>query len=60
MQRGFISQSTETQVQLFTTVNRLGLAVISVVGVMWVAALVRASRRTPTSPVWAYRVACYR
>ncbi|MDT7595163.1 MAG: protease PrsW [Pseudonocardiales bacterium] len=60
MQRGFISQPTETQVQLFTTVNRLGLAVISVVGVMWVAALIRASRRTPTSPVWAYRVASYR
>ena len=59
MQRGFISRPTETQVQVFTTVNWLGLAVISVVGVMWVAALVRASRRTPTSPVWAYRVASY-
>lgn len=59
MQRGFISRPTETQVQVFTTVNWLGLAVISVVGVMWVAALVRASRRTPTSSVWAYRVASY-
>ena len=60
MQRGFISRPTETEVQLFTTVNWLGLAVISMVGVMWVPALIRASRRTSTSPVWAYRVACYR
>jgi protease PrsW len=59
MQRGFIPQPTETQVRLFTTVTWLGYAVISVIGVMWMASLVRASRRTPTSPVRAYRVASY-
>jgi RsiW-degrading membrane proteinase PrsW (M82 family) len=60
LQRGFIPRPTETQVHFFTVISWLGLAVISVVGLLWLSALVRASRRrSPTSPAWSYRVATY-
>jgi RsiW-degrading membrane proteinase PrsW (M82 family) len=60
LQRGFIPRPTEIQMHLFTVISLLGLAVISVVGLSWLSALVRAARRrTPSSPAWSYRVATY-
>jgi protease PrsW len=60
LQRGFIPRPTATQVQLFTVISWLGLAVISPMGLLWLSALVRAfRRRSPAFPVWSYRVATY-
>jgi RsiW-degrading membrane proteinase PrsW (M82 family) len=58
---GWIPQPTSTQVQLFTVVDVLGLVVVSVLGVLWLAVLVRTSRRrVPTVPARAYRLATSR
>jgi RsiW-degrading membrane proteinase PrsW (M82 family) len=42
---GYLPQPTPAQVQLFTVFTWLGLALISLIGVLWLAVLVRASRR---------------
>jgi RsiW-degrading membrane proteinase PrsW (M82 family) len=55
LESGYLPQPTATQVQLFTAFTWLGLGLVSLVGVLWLAALVRASRVAP-APVRGYRV----
>ncbi|GAA3658909.1 hypothetical protein GCM10022267_51300 [Lentzea roselyniae] len=50
---GYMPQPTPVQVQLFTVFTWLGLALISVVGLLWLLSLVRASRRE-FAPVRGY------
>ncbi|MBY8849084.1 PrsW family intramembrane metalloprotease [Saccharothrix sp. MB29] len=42
---GYLPEPTATQVQLFTAFTWIGLAVISAIGLLWLAVLVRTSRR---------------
>jgi RsiW-degrading membrane proteinase PrsW (M82 family) len=55
---GWLVAPTATQVQLYTTLNWVGLGIIAAIGLLWLHALVRQSRRTHpgTPPAWAYRV----
>ena len=47
---GYLPQPTATQVRLFTLYTWLGLAVITVIGLGWLAALARASRDSAAPP----------
>jgi len=47
LEAGYLPQPTAVQVRLFTVFTWLGLALISVIGVLWLVRLVRASRRVP-------------
>ncbi|QFZ19228.1 PrsW family intramembrane metalloprotease [Saccharothrix syringae] len=54
---GYLPQPTAAQVRLFTAFTWLGLALISLVGLLWLAVLVRSSRRSPGPvAVRGYRV----
>jgi RsiW-degrading membrane proteinase PrsW (M82 family) len=53
LEAGYLPQPTAVQVQLFAVFTWLGLAFISVIGVVWLVSLVRASRRE-FAPVRGY------
>ncbi|NKE62571.1 PrsW family intramembrane metalloprotease [Lentzea sp. PSKA42] len=53
LEAGYLPQPTAVQVQLYTVFTWLGLALISVIGVVWLVSLVRASRRE-LAPVRGY------
>ncbi|MDQ2585192.1 hypothetical protein [Saccharothrix yanglingensis] len=45
LESGYLPEPAATRVQLFTAFTWIGLAVISAIGLVWPAVLVRASRR---------------
>ncbi|MEV4315676.1 PrsW family glutamic-type intramembrane protease [Actinocrispum sp. NPDC049592] len=53
--QGYLVQPTDTQVELFTVFTWAGLALVALVGVVWLVVLVRASRTVP-SAARGYRV----
>ena len=54
---GYLPQPTPAQVLLFTVLTWLGLGLISVIGMVWLTVLVRASRRVPVpARVRGYRL----
>jgi RsiW-degrading membrane proteinase PrsW (M82 family) len=56
--RGAVPEPTPGQVALYTTTNWLGLASISVIGLLWLYALARQARRQAVgAPPRAYRIA---
>ncbi|WP_246258027.1 PrsW family intramembrane metalloprotease [Amycolatopsis anabasis] len=55
--RGWLPRPTATQVTLITVLDWGGLALISALGIAWLLALLRSSRRAPRAPVVAYGLA---
>lgn len=58
----WLVEPTPAQVRLYTTVTWVGLAMIAVVGLLWLWRLVRRAshHRHDTPPAWSYRVATTR
>jgi RsiW-degrading membrane proteinase PrsW (M82 family) len=54
--RGAVPEPTPTQVTAYTVATWLGLAVISVVGLLWLRSLVRRSHRETRMPSRVYRI----
>jgi len=58
--RGYIAQPTDTQLQLITLLDWLGLAVVALIGIVWLVAEWRsAPRRRPPTTVWRVPTARY-
>ncbi|MEV4146522.1 PrsW family glutamic-type intramembrane protease [Amycolatopsis sp. NPDC049691] len=52
---GYLSRPTPEQVTLFTVFTWSGLALVSLIGLLWLAVLARAARRTPApAPIRGY------
>jgi RsiW-degrading membrane proteinase PrsW (M82 family) len=62
MMRGYVPEPTDTQVAVYTVANWVGLAVVSLIGLLWLHSLVKQSRveRHRAAPSRAYRVATTR
>jgi RsiW-degrading membrane proteinase PrsW (M82 family) len=62
MMRGYVPEPTDAQVAVYTVTNWVGLAVVSVLGLLWLRAVVKESRREPhpVAPARAYRVSTFR
>jgi hypothetical protein len=54
---GRLPQPTPAQVHMFTVMTYSGMVVLALIGLLWLAALIRSSRRTEAKPVrWSYQV----
>ncbi|MFG3601598.1 PrsW family intramembrane metalloprotease [Micromonospora chersina] len=54
--QGWLARPSSGQVALFTLLEWVGLAVVSLVGVLWLWAQARSTRRAPQAPGYGWRV----
>jgi protease PrsW len=60
LEMGWLPQPTDEQVNLFTVLSWAGLALVSIVGVLWLLGLWRSSRRRPYIPPSGWRISTIR